>query len=238
VSLTLVLFLALLAAEVPLVLGALSTRPRLATPSRVGMFVVPIALAVFARAMLAFSTAHMLEWDETYYVNIAATRARGAGLYPYLFGFNATQSMGCIGYTAYSYALSVKFFGPTVRALRGVALCASVLAIVGMWMAVHARYGSRRGVDRDSDHGVPAAVRDGEHRPHGHLGVHVCDLGRRAFRDGERAARSTLASCRGIRVRAGARVSYPRDRDGLRIPLRVYRSVYHRVAQGETVLAA
>jgi hypothetical protein len=142
VTLPLLLIVTLVAVECLLFLGTLSRRPRLAATSRVAIFIVPILLAVFARATLAFSTAHIFDWDETYYVNIGVTAARGSGLYPYLFGFEPTRVMGGIGYAAYSYALAVKLFGPTVLGLRAVALCASVLAIVGIWMVTRAWYGS------------------------------------------------------------------------------------------------
>jgi hypothetical protein len=105
------------------------------------VFLVPIAAALAVRAALAFSTHRALDWDETYYLSLAVTGARGGGLYPYIYGFGAMPIMGGMGYATASYALAVKLFGPTIFALRGVSLAAAAAGLAGIWLLVRIWYG-------------------------------------------------------------------------------------------------
>jgi hypothetical protein len=109
---------------------------------RVLLLLAPIALLLVLRAARAFGTHDVLDWDETYYLSLAMTRASGGGLYPYIYGFGPMHVMGGIGYGTYAYVLAVKAFGPTIFALRGVSLVASVLGLAGMWVLVRTLYGS------------------------------------------------------------------------------------------------
>ena len=102
----------------------------------------PIAAALLLRGALAFSTHRVLDWDETYYLSLAVTGARGAGLYPYIYGFGPVPIMGGMGYATALYALAVKVFGPTIFALRGVSLAAAAAGIAGIWFLTRAWYGS------------------------------------------------------------------------------------------------
>ena len=115
---------------------ALSRRPALAATARALIFVVPLMLTLGLRFHRAFSTTEVLDWDETYYTSLAVTAAAGHGLYPYIFGFGPMPVMGGIGYAAYSYALAVKLFGPTVFGLRAVSLLASLMGLGGVWVLV------------------------------------------------------------------------------------------------------
>lgn len=137
-----VVFLALLAIELPLLRAAVAARPRIAAAARVAIFAVPLAVALALRAWVAFTAADVLDWDETYYLNLAITGAAGRGLYPYLVGYGAMPVLGGIGYAAYAYVLAVRLFGATVLGLRLVSLLASVAALVLMWLLVRRWYGS------------------------------------------------------------------------------------------------
>jgi 4-amino-4-deoxy-L-arabinose transferase and related glycosyltransferases of PMT family len=137
-----IVFLGLLAVELPLLGAAFSKRPRVSTAARVLVFLVPLLLALGFRTAHAFSTHDVLDWDETYYASLAVTAASGHGLYPYIYGFGPMQIMGGTGYAAYSYALAVKMFGPTIFALRTVSLLASVAGLAGIWLLVKTWYGS------------------------------------------------------------------------------------------------
>src|SRR5436190_1651882 len=105
------IFLALLAIELPLVRAAVAARPRIAAAARVAIFAIPLALALALRAWQALTTAGVLDWDETYYLNLAVTGAAGRGLYPYLVGYGPMPILGGIGYAAYAYVLAVRAFG-------------------------------------------------------------------------------------------------------------------------------
>ncbi|HMC78458.1 MAG TPA: glycosyltransferase family 39 protein [Vicinamibacterales bacterium] len=136
------IFLALLAIELPLVRAAVAARPRVAAAARVAIFAIPLALALALRAWQALTTAGVLDWDETYYLNLAVTGAAGRGLYPYLVGYGPMPILGGIGYAAYAYVLAVRVFGPTVLGLRVVSLLASGAALVFVWLLVRRWYGS------------------------------------------------------------------------------------------------
>ena len=142
VRMTPVLFLILLAIELLLLDIAVSNRSRVSNTARALVFIVPLTLTLGLRIHHAFSTTAVLEWDETYYTSIAVTAAAGDGLYPYVFGFGPMPAMGGIGYAAYTYALAVKLFGPTIFGLRAVSLFASILGLAGVWVLVKAWYGS------------------------------------------------------------------------------------------------
>jgi len=103
---------------------------------------IPLAAALLVRGVAAFSTHRVLDWDETYYLSLAVTGARGGGLYPYIYGFGPMAIMGGMGYAAYSFALAVKLFGPTIFALRGVSLITAVAGLGGLWVLVRMWYGS------------------------------------------------------------------------------------------------
>lgn len=106
------------------------------------VFLVPIIAALLVRCALAFSTHRVLDWDETYYLSLAVTGARGGGLYPYIYGFGAMPIMGGMGYATYSYVLAVQLFGPTIFALRAVSLLAAVAGLAGVWTLVRTCSGS------------------------------------------------------------------------------------------------
>lgn len=107
------------------------------------LIVAAAVLVAFAvRGALAFSTHHVLDWDETYYLSLAVTAARGGGLYPYIYGFAPTAIMGGMGYATYAYAVAVKLGGPTIFALRAVSLVAAAAGVAGMWTLVRRWYGS------------------------------------------------------------------------------------------------
>jgi hypothetical protein len=106
------------------------------------LLIVPFAGVLLVRAALAFSTHHVLDWDETYYLSLAVTGARGGGLYPYIYGFGPMAIMGGMGYATYSFVLAVKLFGPTIFALRAVSLLAAVAGLGGLWVLVRMWYGS------------------------------------------------------------------------------------------------
>jgi hypothetical protein len=141
-SVAAIVFLGLLAVELPLLSAALSKRPRVSTAARVLLFLIPLLLALGLRTAHAFSTHDVLDWDETYYTSLAVTGAAGHGLYPYIYGFGPMQVMGGMGYATYSYALAVKVFGPTIFALRTVSLLVSVAGLAGVWVLVKTWYGS------------------------------------------------------------------------------------------------
>src|SRR5204862_219164 len=79
-----------------------AARPRVAAAARVAIFAIPLALALALRAWQALTTAGVLDWDETYYLNLAVTGAAGRGLYPYLVGYGPMPILGGIGYAAYA----------------------------------------------------------------------------------------------------------------------------------------
>lgn len=110
--------------------------------TRVLVCTVPLILMVGLRIYRAFSTPMVLDWDETYYMSMAVTAAAGHGLYAYIFGFPPMPVMGGNGYAAYSYAIAVKLFGPTIYGLRFVSLAASLLGLAGVWVLVKRWYGS------------------------------------------------------------------------------------------------
>ena len=112
------------------------------TRARLLLFLIPLAAALTVRAIRAFSTPLVLDWDETYYLSLAVTGASGAGLYPYIYGFAPMRVMGGIGYAAYTYVLAVRAVGQTIFALRGVSLAVSVAGLWGIWVAVRSWYGS------------------------------------------------------------------------------------------------
>ena len=106
------------------------------------VLLAPIAAAFLLRGAVAFGTHRVLDWDETYYLSLAVTGARGGGLYPYIYGFGAMPIMGGMGYATASYAAAVKLFGPTIFALRGVSLVAAMAGIAGIWTLLRTWYGS------------------------------------------------------------------------------------------------
>jgi hypothetical protein len=136
------LFTILVAIELALLGAAIRSRPGPARIARLLIFLVPLGLMVALRTAHAFSTNAVLDWDETYYTSLAVTGATGDGLYPYIFGFGPTHLMGGVGYAAYSYALAVKLFGPTIFGLRAVSLVVSLLGLAGIWFLVRMWYGS------------------------------------------------------------------------------------------------
>src|SRR5262249_5357086 len=110
--------------------------------ARALLFLLPLMAALSVRALRAFGTHGVLDWDETYYLSLANTAASGGGLYPYIYGFGPMHVMGGVGYAAYAYALAVRMFGPTIFALRAVSLIVAVLGVWGIWVAVRTWYGS------------------------------------------------------------------------------------------------
>ncbi|MGH9410210.1 MAG: glycosyltransferase family 39 protein [Vicinamibacterales bacterium] len=135
-------FLPLIGIELLLLAIALRSSRRLAGVARVLVFAVPLGLVLVLRAWQAFGVLGVLDWDETYYLSVAVTAAAGRGLYPYILGYGPMTAMGGIGYAAYLYAFAVRAFGPTILALRGVSLIASIAALVGLWKLARLWYGS------------------------------------------------------------------------------------------------
>lgn len=136
------LFVLLLAVELGLVWLARSRRPAVSAGARRAVFALPIALALALRAHQAFTTADVLDWDETYYLSNAVTAARGHGLYPYIFGYDPMPVVGGVGYAAYVNALAVLVFGPSLMALRALSLAAAIAGLAGIWSLVRRWYGS------------------------------------------------------------------------------------------------
>lgn len=137
-------FLAILSLELALVY--LATRePRdggRARWARLGVFIVPLAIALGCRAYVAIATPDILEWDETYYLSQAVTAADGRGLYPYVFGYAPMTILGGQGYAAYLQALAVLVGGPSILPLRIVSLLGSAVALLAFWLLVRRLYGS------------------------------------------------------------------------------------------------
>jgi hypothetical protein len=97
---------------------------------------------LIVRGALAFSTHHVLDWDETYYLSAAVTGTLGRGLYPYISGYGAMPIIGGMGYATYAYAIAIEVFGTTIFALRGVSLAAAVAGVAGIWFLVRIWYGT------------------------------------------------------------------------------------------------
>ena len=108
--------------------------------------VLLLALVLGRRALLAFSTSHVQDWDETYYASIASTALAGFGLYPYVQGYPPIPVMGGIGYAVYLYVLAFKLFGPTVLGLRLVSFGAAVAGLAGVYVVSARWYGSATGI--------------------------------------------------------------------------------------------
>jgi hypothetical protein len=136
------LFLALLAVEVPLMLAASRQASWMLRPARRAMFLIPLLVAFGFRVAEAFSTRHVLDWDETYYMSQAVSGAVGGGLYPYIYGFGPMPIMGGTGYAAYSDALAVIIGGPSIFSVRAVSLIVAAAGLVGLWHVARDWYGS------------------------------------------------------------------------------------------------
>src|SRR5262245_49866904 len=98
-----------------------------------------------ARSLVALGTPDVLDWDETYYASTTATAAHGLGLYPYVQGFPPIHDMGGVGYVILVYVAAYKLLGPHLIALRLVSLCASVVAVAGIFVLTRRLYGPTAG---------------------------------------------------------------------------------------------
>jgi hypothetical protein len=134
--------LALLAVEMPLLFAATRRTSWMRRTARIALFVVPLVVAFGVRIGEAFSTAHVLDWDETYYMSQAVTAAAGRGLYPYIYGYGPMRIMGGTGYAAYSEAFAVLAWGANIFSLRAVSLIAGAAGLVGLWRVTREWYGS------------------------------------------------------------------------------------------------
>jgi 4-amino-4-deoxy-L-arabinose transferase-like glycosyltransferase len=94
-----------------------------------------VLTVLLARALTAFGTADILDWDETYYASTTATAAHGLGLYPYALGYPQIPNMGGVGFVIYLYVLAYKLIGPHLIALRLVSFLASLAAVgdIALW---------------------------------------------------------------------------------------------------------
>lgn len=98
------------------------------------------------RALVAFSTIKTIQWDETYYMNIAVTGGHGLGLYPYIQNYDPTPIMGGVGYAAYLYVAAVKLFGSTILSLRLISYLFSLSALIPIYLVHRLLYGSATAV--------------------------------------------------------------------------------------------
>lgn len=107
----------------------------------VGALVI-VGAALLQRALVAFSTGHVLDWDETYYASIAATALAGYGLYPFVQGYPEMSAMGGIGHALWAYVAAFDLFGPDIRSLRGVTFAAAVGGLLGVFVLCRHWYGT------------------------------------------------------------------------------------------------
>lgn len=136
------------------VIGSLSARGKsppawLATSARwvyVFLCIALAAVAMTARARLAFGTEKALNWDETYYASITATAAHGFGVYPYIMGYPQMPDYGGVGYYVYLDVVAYNLVGPTILSLRLVSYLASVVTLTGMFVFSRRWYGSAAGL--------------------------------------------------------------------------------------------
>jgi hypothetical protein len=99
-----------------------------------------LTVGLLAIIFRAFSTDKILQWDETYYANIAVMGAHGFGLYPATQNMLPTHLMGGVGYLVYLYVWAVKMFGATIYSLRFVALAAMIIALIPIYLTLRMWY--------------------------------------------------------------------------------------------------
>lgn len=115
--------------------------PHLGTVMAAGGVAAILVMALVQRAIVAGATDHVLDWDETYYVSIAATAGAGLGLFPFVQGYPVMAAMGGIGHAMWTYVLAFEVFGSDVRSLRLVTFLAALVGLAGVWVLCRRWYG-------------------------------------------------------------------------------------------------
>jgi hypothetical protein len=83
----------------------------------------------------------LLNYDERFYLSIAATANGGHGLYPSLQNYPSIPVMGGIGHFAWLYVLAYKILGPSLFSLRVVALLVGLLGLPAIFLLFRRWYG-------------------------------------------------------------------------------------------------
>ena len=103
-------------------------------------------LALTTRAIAAFASDAVLDWDETYYASTTATAAHGLGFYPYVLGYPSIPHMGGVGYVVELYVLAYRLLGPSLFGLRLVSFLVSLAAVAGLTVLTRRLHGSAAGL--------------------------------------------------------------------------------------------
>jgi 4-amino-4-deoxy-L-arabinose transferase-like glycosyltransferase len=103
---------------------------------------ISVVAAFALRTYFMMNSVGLLNYDEIYYLNLGIQGAAGRGLHFYIMGYEPVPIVGGAGYITLLYVWAVQLLGPTVTSIRLVALIASALTLIPIFMFSRIWFGS------------------------------------------------------------------------------------------------